>query len=537
MGKKQKKQINKQRYEPWPERFGEYTYKTSCINENDYVLHAYLGYVQPDGEFKLPVEVNGHRISSFTDNFARTLNGISKLVIPGEFDMGDSDDMGDALSLLFSVSEFYAEPGSIYKTIDGVLFRGTELIKYPPLKDGKTYTIPIGTTHISKSAFFGARNLVSIVIPDTVEEIKEEAFGNCYNLSSIIIPESVQYMDDYLFTDCLSLKTVIIESCGPEIYISGSDFIGCQSLQSIFINQDNPEYCVFDGVVYMRPGTYSLLDKKHVRDDYRLVYYPADRKDESFIIPSNVGFIGAHAFINNRHLKKIQAYALPAFNEFSFAGSPFDISKVEIISDKEYDPETPNKTDSNNFKDDSTSKGIVDLEYIYPDTIITVADNFLCMSNGHHLKDKRVKIRMIDNRNRLIDIPIEVGYCIECNRFYMYSDFFKRDVEPLYYDGWKIVGTQFQLPNMKIIGYKIRRDNGAMATESILKLCGYTVGYNSPLTASDRHSILQGIIDKGLLGRQEIMSYLNHFIEFNGRTPSKDMSKAVADWEEDLHNL
>ena len=76
-----------------------------------------------------------------------------------------------------------------------------------------------------------------------------------------------------------------------------------------------------------------------------------------------------------------------------------------------------------------------------------------------------------------------------------------------------------------------------MATESILKLCGYTVGYNSPLTASDRHSILQGIIDKGLLGRQEIMSYLNHFIEFNGRTPSKDMSKAVADWEEDLHNL
>lgn len=519
---KHKKKNNLQSYEPWPARAGDYTYKLSPIKENGYILHAYLGNIKAGGEYKLPEIINDHPVVSFTSDFAMMLNGISRLIIPSKLGLMYNDDMSEALASLRSISEFIVDGAGELKTLDGVLFRGSELIKYPPLKEGRKYAIPNGTTRISNAAFFGARNLVTIDIPNTVEEIGEDAFGCCYNLSSILIPESVKFMGHGLFINCTSLNSVIIDSCGTELYIDGDSFIGCISLKSIYINPGNPNYCIINDVVYMRPGGFSILDKEHVRNGYRLIYYPAAKKGESYLIPSDVDYIEGYAFISNQYLKKIWAYKLPDVNKFSFGGSPFDISKIEVLPS---DRGTENNTQASQ------------LEYIFPDTIITVADKFICLSNGHHLRDKKAKIRMIDPYNHLVDMPVEIGYCIECSRYYMYSDFYKKDIEPLYKDGWKIIATQFQLPNKMIVGYKIHKDNGTMATESILKLCGYTVGYNSYLTPEERHSILKMIIDKGLLNRQEIMSYLNHFIEYNGKTSSKDMSKAIADWKEDLHSL
>lgn len=503
-------------YTPWPTRVGNYTYKQTT--NGNYILHAYLGDIEASGKYRLPKEVNGHPVSSFTSDFARMLNEISRLIIPADFGQMDNDEMANVLTSLRSVSEFIVDGDGPYKTIDGVLFYGTELIKYPPLRKGTKYVIPVGTTRISSAAFFGARNLISIDIPDTVEEIGEDAFGSCYNLSSLLIPESVKFMGISAFIDCTSLESVLFESCDTDFYIDGSDFIGCIALKSIYINPNNPIYFVRNGVIYMRPGYFSLMDKKHEREGYRLIYYPAAKEGDNYLIPYDVEYIESYAFISNQYLKKIYAHKLPDINKFSFGGSPFDISQIEILPWDSRFKNTP-------------------LGYIYPDTIITVADNFLCMSNGHHLKDKKAKIRMIDPYNHLVDIPIEIGYCIECSRYYMYSDFYKKDIGPLCDEGWKIIAAQFQLPNKKVVGYKIHRANGIMATESVLKLCGYTVGYNSGLTARERQSILKEIIEKGLLSRQEIMSYQNHFIEFNGKTPSKDMSKAIADWEEDLHNL
>lgn len=535
-------------YQPRPMVFGDYTYSlTGFENDKRCILHSYIGHIDVGGDFEIPLEINGYQVCSFTDHFCFTLNGINRLIFPDGFmPLGDAFELGQDLSSLYTVTEIIVRNNENLTDIDGVLFWGHSLIKYPPLKEGETYIIPSGTDYIAPGAFYGARYLKSIVIPNTVEEIMENAFTNCFNLSSIIIPESVTCLGDSLFTGCLSLKTVVIESSMPNLLIGASLFFGCTSLQTVIINQDNPDYCVIDGIVYAKPGCFSWGDKKHTRDEYRLVYYPTAKKGDNYVIPSFVGYIAEFAFVDNPYLKTIQAYSLPIFNDMAFKGSRLDKSQVDIISlESSSAVEASNSaflSNNNGIKNtnatnDKSSEDLSELKYIYPDVIITVADKFICIGNGHHLKDKRIKIRMVDLDNHLIDIPIEVGYCIECGRYYIYSDFYRKEVEPLYREGWKIIGTQFQLPDMKIIGYKVRRNNGTMATESILKLCGYTVGYNSPLTAKDRHSILQGIIDKGLLGRQEIMSYLNHFIEFNGKSPSKDMTKAIDDWEEDLHNL
>ena len=45
--------------------------------------------------------------------------------------------------------------------------------------------IPEGTTIIEKKAFLNAKELTSIVIPDTVKEIRVSAFEGCINLTSI----------------------------------------------------------------------------------------------------------------------------------------------------------------------------------------------------------------------------------------------------------------------------------------------------------------------------------------------------------------
>ena len=75
-----------------------------------------------------------------------------------------------------------------YSSSDGILFnkKQTELIKYPPSKQGEAYIIPNSVSEIFSSAFTGNANLTSITIPNSVTIIGDNAFWNCKGLTEII---------------------------------------------------------------------------------------------------------------------------------------------------------------------------------------------------------------------------------------------------------------------------------------------------------------------------------------------------------------
>ena len=50
--------------------------------------------------------------------------------------------------------------------------------------------IPDGAKRIANKAFYMNKELVSVVIPDTVTEIGAEAFSFCTNLEKVVLPAS-----------------------------------------------------------------------------------------------------------------------------------------------------------------------------------------------------------------------------------------------------------------------------------------------------------------------------------------------------------
>ncbi len=182
-----------------------------------------------------------------------------------------------------------ADDNKVFSVENNVLFSKdkTEIIKYPAKKADKEYTIPSTVKTIKRQAFYHVEYLENLVIPEGVETLEDEAISDCRELRYLELPDSVTYMG-YGFSHCLKLERVFIGKnlTAFDVY---SVFRNCDSLLAIEVDEENPAFTSYKGVLYDKEITkvYKFpkgLDMKSYKlpSTVKEVYYLAFADQEGY---------------------------------------------------------------------------------------------------------------------------------------------------------------------------------------------------------------------------------------------------------------
>ncbi len=121
-------------------------------------------------------------------------------------------------------------------------------------------------------------------------------------------------------------------------------------------------------------------------------------------------------------------------------------------------------------------------------------------------------------------VKLNVNYCSDCKIFFIdYSEFkYYRDIYGI------LLGNYLIQENFNSVSENYEK----LSTESVLRICGYTVNQEDNLTAVQRHLILGNLMDKEIISKPRIIRYLQFFI--NNSKYRDNMKIANKKWQEDL---
>ena len=139
---------------------------------------------------------------------------------------------------------------------DGVVFSKDckTLLLYPRGKTDKEYEIPEGVKRIERGAFKEQYYLEKLSIPGSVVQINQEAFYGCKNLKSVVMADGISVIADAsvfrphgVFEKCMSLTDVVLPR--KLTHIGARAFCECRSLRQITIPEGVKsigEYAFYD---------------------------------------------------------------------------------------------------------------------------------------------------------------------------------------------------------------------------------------------------------------------------------------------------
>ena len=134
----------------------------------------------PAEDYVIPSEAedpfgNVYTVTSVSGNALAGAAAVKKLTIPSTVTHVNTEG-----AMLSDLEEIVLQGENTSLFLDkGVLFEKTEagsaLVLYPSGSGTLHYAIPKGTTEIRTHAFYGAKNLLTVIIPDSVKKIEKEA--------------------------------------------------------------------------------------------------------------------------------------------------------------------------------------------------------------------------------------------------------------------------------------------------------------------------------------------------------------------------
>lgn len=156
--------------------------------------------------------------------------------------------------------------------------------------------------------------------------------------------------------------------------------------------------------------------------------------------------------------------------------------------------------------------------------IIVVAKSMICHNNQHAVTPYRGIVKLLLKDGKEVDYEVYVGYCRECNYFFMFkSDYFKM----------KEVGTPLcAVYQAESLNNEKQLTKFRYKSQSVLNAMGYTVNANLDLEEEEREKILVRAIKQKLFSINDLISFLNWLIQTRKTQPKYE--SAVQKWTNDM---
>ena len=162
--------------------------------------------------------------------------------------------------------------------------------------------------------------------------------------------------------------------------------------------------------------------------------------------------------------------------------------------------------------------------YIGVKDLLIRRSTFMCRYKEHKLLNIDASINIIDRKGNESKIHVPAGYCTNCKVFFIMESIYQ-DIKRKGIPVCRISDEKSYIINTAYV-------NGMMlAQESLLMQYGYTVSQEEGLSSFVRKKILALLVDNGVMTRNDIISYLDFFI--NQRKDQSKYEKAIEKWESD----
>lgn len=210
-----------------------------------------------------------------------------------------------------------------FNNVDSVVFNGNEVetlilngveiwkgfLKLDQLIDRSIESVSAedleGVDKIRNYAFYEAKNLKSVQLPDTCISVGDHAFEYCTSLEEVDVGNRVYYLKEYAFADCSNLKTI---NLGNVTDLSTRTFANCTSLTNIEL----PE-----GITRLGNNTFENCTG--------LIYIE---------VPTTVTFFDAAAFNGCTNLKTIRFLSTTPYITFGTSENvPESVTRIEVPSE------------------------------------------------------------------------------------------------------------------------------------------------------------------------------------------------------------
>ncbi len=260
-------------------------------------------------EIKIPDTLDGYTVTSISWNSFYSCRNIKSVVIPnsvkniGNCAFAECVNL-EEITIPDSVTNigYSAFNGTAWydKQPDGLVYAGKVAYNYKG-DCPQTLKLKQDTLAIADEAFYGQKNLKSIIIPDGVVSIGSYAFYDCANLTNITIPDSVISIDEKAFynTDWYDSRPEGLIYAGKVAYEYKGDKEACP--ETIELNKDT--------VAVACSAFYNCINLKNITIPNGVVNIDssafAGSGLTSLMIPDSVVSIGEHAFKSCVNLKSV----------------------------------------------------------------------------------------------------------------------------------------------------------------------------------------------------------------------------------------